>query len=32
MGRFGYEKQFIQDNKIYLTWDGLNNDLSKIED
>jgi restriction system protein len=27
-----YELKFIQDNKIYLTWDNLNYDLRKITD
>ena len=26
-----YEKQFLEENRIYLTWDGLNNNLNKIE-
>ncbi len=25
-----YEKRFLDENRIYLTWDGLNEDLSKI--
>jgi restriction system protein len=32
-GRSGeYENKFLKDNKIYLTWDGLNVDLSTIPD
>lgn len=27
-----YEKKFLDHKKIYLTWDGLNTDLSMIED
>lgn len=27
-----YEEKFIQENKVYLTWDGISEDLSKIED
>ncbi len=30
-GRHGeYESKFLEENRIYLTWDGLNYDLSKI--
>jgi restriction system protein len=25
-----YEKRFLEDNKIYLTWEGINTDLSKF--
>ena len=32
-GRNGeYESKFLEDKRIYLTWDGLNVDLSKYED
>ena len=27
-----YETKFLDDNRIYLTWDGLSEDLSKIKD
>jgi len=27
-----YEEKFIIENKIYLTWEGISKDLSKIED
>lgn len=26
-----YEQKFLEDNKIYLTWDGLDADLSKVK-
>lgn len=30
-GRHGeFEKKFLDDNRIYLTWDGLDHDLSKV--
>ena len=25
-----YEKRFLNDNRIYLTWEGLTYDLSKL--
>jgi len=25
-----YEKKFLDENRIYLTWDGLSRDLSQI--
>ena len=32
-GRDGeYEQKFIQDNRVYVTWDGLNVDLSAMND
>jgi restriction system protein len=32
-GKFGeYEQRFLSENKIFLTWNGLNIDLSKIPD
>lgn len=31
-GKHGeYESRFLQENRIYLTWDGLNEDLSKVD-
>ena len=27
-----YEAKFLEDGKIYLTWDGLSSDLSKLKD
>lgn len=31
-GRHGeFEKRFLDDDRIYLTWDNLKHDLSKIE-
>lgn len=24
-----HEKRFLEDNKIYLTWEGINTDLSR---
>jgi len=27
-----YEKKYLDENRIYLTWDGLNKDLSKVID
>lgn len=31
-GRRGeYEKRFLQDNRLYLTWDGLSYDLSNVK-
>lgn len=27
-----YEKKFLEENRIYLTWDGLNHDLSTISE
>jgi restriction system protein len=30
-GKFGeYEQRFLQDGRIYLTWQGLSEDLAKI--
>ncbi len=32
-GKFGeYEQRFLSENKIFLTWNGLNIDLLKISD
>lgn len=31
-GHGEYEERFLDTNRIYLTWDGLNYDLSRIED
>lgn len=31
-GHGEYEQKFLEDNRVYLTWDGLNNDLMKIQD
>ncbi|GAJ10550.1 unnamed protein product, partial [marine sediment metagenome] len=30
-GRGEYERRFLDTDRIYLTWEGLNNDLSKIK-
>jgi len=27
-----YEQKFLQENRIYVTWEGLSNDLSKLKD
>lgn len=31
-GHGEYEQKFLDENRIYLTWDGLNYDLGKIQD
>jgi restriction system protein len=32
-GRVGeHEKKFLDENRVYLTWDGLNEDLSQFAD
>lgn len=32
-GKLGeYETKFLEENRIYLTWEGLTNDLSKLHD
>ena len=27
-----YEKKFLEDKRVYITWEGLNDDLSKLHD
>lgn len=27
-----YEQKFIQEKRVYVTWDGLDVDLSKLKD
>ena len=26
-----HEQKFLDDNRVYLTWDGVDNDLSKVK-
>lgn len=27
-----YERKFLDDKRVYITWEGLNDDLSKLHD